>query len=131
VFAKSVTPVNVFLLNSFHISFLLFVFLNAKGAAPANSQVTDKLVLSVTLLNLRNCAALCQTWPFNTCFMLFHAPVMVFAFLEILHLGFTPACRGDMELAEQYLLTSVTIERLRLLFPYDLLIVLIMSDNAN
>jgi hypothetical protein len=36
-----------------------------------------------------------------------------------------------MELPEQYLLTSVTIERLRLLLPGDLLIVLVMSDNTD
>lgn len=37
--------------------------------------------------------------------------------------------QNDMELPEQYLLASVTIERLRLLLPNDLLIVLVMSDK--
>lgn len=80
--------------------------------------------------NLRNRAALCQAWPCDTvsCYSM---PCYSFHALTDSPPQFHTRLRDDMELPEQYLLTSMTIERLLLLLPDDLLIVLIMSDSTN
>ena len=68
--------------------------------------------------------------PFDICFML-SMPYHSFHFLGDSPPQFTLRFRGVMELSEQHLLTSVATKRLRLLFPNDLLIILIASDNTN